>query len=810
MSAFTIFQQLQLINEPITAKNINKFRKLKIQAVSVYEDILFLKKCRKEHLFPKFITIKMSVDNWRSRAASEKARRSWLINEIKHKYGILQNVNIMLYKLMTEINFKIKGAATSLWENELNKIEASCEFMREKKKAILKKKFSSLKGNLQTINTTEPPEENKFVRNLTSGETFSQDEVNLLNKGLKYVIKPFKPPVEDIVISLEAGLSMINEINDNQRAQIRSETGEVLKKFNRELDRNSKKEQKIIKNLRAKQCFFSNPDKGKAVVVMKKLEYDDKMLRHIQEGPYREIQDRRWKDGTPINAMQSRVINLVKDFHMKYNMNYFEAQKLITPNPRLPAIYGSTKLHKTGYPLRPIVSQVQSPTNKLSDWLVKETSKLNLKKGFSIKNAYNLIEDLTHIELQEDEMMISFDVVGLYPNIPITEALKDLIEDVKNQRISEYMKTMIAEAAELSMKSTEFQFRGKFYKQTFGTSMGNRFSPFLANHHMAKLEENIKKLPWFPRFWRRYMDDVFAIVKKNETLNTLEQLNLISPTIKFTQELEENGKLPFLDLQLKRNRTKIEFSIYRKPTTTQQLIHESSNHHPRHKEAAFHSMIHRLVNVPMKEENFKEELKYIKETAKINGYKEDMINNILKKHSRKKYLKDVTTLNNDKENEEDIKGWISLPYYTPITNELSKILKKQNIKTCYTNGGNLRDLLGTEKDKENNILRKSGIYRLTCENCEKKYVGQTKRCLETRLQEHLNETEIPIERIQSAMSLHAAQQNHQIGGIELIREVTKPYMLNAAESLHIAKENDGTLTNKNLKGNLPSTLYEFC
>lgn len=265
-----------------------------------------------------------------------------------------------------------------------------------------------------------------------------------------------------------------------------------------------------------------------------------------------------------------------------------------------------------------------------------------------------------------------------------------------------------------------------------------------------------------------------------------------------------------LDAFTLRNGRKIEFSIYRKPTTTQQLIHATSNHHPSHKEAVFHSMIHRLVNVPMSEMNFNEELKYILETAVMNGYKIDTVNNILKKHRRKKYLKDVTTLKNEAETKEDIKGWISVPYYTPITNELSKILKKQNVKICYTNAGNLRDLLGTEKDKENNILKKSGIYRLTCEDCDKKYVGQTRRCLEVRLQEHLNETEIPIERIQSAMSLHAAENNHEIGGIELIREITKPYMLNAAESLYIVKENDGSLTNKNLKGNLPSILYELC
>jgi GIY-YIG catalytic domain len=121
----------------------------------------------------------------------------------------------------------------------------------------------------------------------------------------------------------------------------------------------------------------------------------------------------------------------------------------------------------------------------------------------------------------------------------------------------------------------------------------------------------------------------------------------------------------------------------------------------------------------------------------------------------------------------------------------------------------LRDLLGTEKDKETNVLKKSGIYRLDCENCEKKYVGQTKRSLEVRVNEHLNEMDLPEEFISSAMALHAKKENHEIGNIHLLKEVNQKYLLDATESFFIKKEDNGNLTNRNLKGNLPSKLYEL-
>jgi hypothetical protein len=51
--------------------------------------------------------------------------------------------------------------------------------------------------------------------------------------------------------------------------------------------------------------------------------------------------------------------------------------------------------------------------------------------------------------------------------------------------------------------------------------------------------------------------------------------------------------------------------------------------------AAFHSMFHRLYNVPMSRIAFQKEEEYIYETAHINGYKKEEIRVIQKKHEKK-------------------------------------------------------------------------------------------------------------------------------------------------------------------------------
>ena len=108
---------------------------------------------------------------------------------------------------------------------------------------------------------------------------------------------------------------------------------------------------------------------------------------------------------------------------------------------------------------------------------------------------------------------------------------------------------------------------------------------------MCHLEEKLKKNKIFPLIWYRYVDDIFCIVNSRQLNKLLELLNAQHPSIKFTVEQEENGRIVFLDLCI--NTTPegfLEFSIYRKPTHTDRYITADSHHHEPHKGVAFHSM----------------------------------------------------------------------------------------------------------------------------------------------------------------------------------------------------------------------------
>jgi hypothetical protein len=75
-----------------------------------------------------------------------------------------------------------------------------------------------------------------------------------------------------------------------------------------------------------------------------------------------------------------------------------------------------------------------------------------------------------------------------------------------------------------------------------------------------------------------------------------------------------------------------------------------------------------------------------------------------------------------------------LPYQRTISNKISRLLAKHNIKTVHIPAKKISIYLRLVRDKLG--LKVSGIYHIPCE-CSKVYVGQTGRTIEARCKEHM-------------------------------------------------------------------------
>ena len=76
----------------------------------------------------------------------------------------------------------------------------------------------------------------------------------------------------------------------------------------------------------------------------------------------------------------------------------------------------------------------------------------------------------------------------------------------------------------------------------------------------------LETLTDYIKFWKRYVDDTIFLKKVGSVNYILSALNSFDVNNEFTYELELEGKLPFLDVLLRRKGKKIYTILYRKAT----------------------------------------------------------------------------------------------------------------------------------------------------------------------------------------------------------------------------------------------------
>nr|CAH7764687.1 unnamed protein product [Callosobruchus chinensis] len=164
------------------------------------------------------------------------------------------------------------------------------------------------------------------------------------------------------------------------------------------------------------------------------------------------------------------------------------------------------------------------------------------------------------------------------------------------------------------------------------------------------------------------------------------------------------------------------------PSHTDITIHSSSNHPYTHKIAAYHSYVHRLINVPMNDADYNKELNIIKQIALNNGYNPSLIDSIIKKKQFKKAINQVYP---QIENKIPNQTYNSITYIGQLTEDISLKLKKLDRNISFRCIDTLSNLIKNNKSKLNRN-EKSGVYKLECVDCPKVYIGQSGRAFKHR------------------------------------------------------------------------------
>ncbi|KAG8212698.1 hypothetical protein J437_LFUL019598, partial [Ladona fulva] len=183
-------------------------------------------------------------------------------------------------------------------------------------------------------------------------------------------------------------------------------------------------------------------------------------------------------------------------------------------------------------------------------------------------------------QLLPNSKLVSFNTVSLFSSVPQSEVfliIKDmlLLENITNVIIHELLSL-----CDIFIKT--FCYNYCCYVQPDGLVVGSPIFPLLSEIFLNFVESQLFSSKYSAKIWHRYVD-----VKDNNTTD---------------------------------------FSIFYKPTySLYHTIHQTSNHPIPHKHAAFLSLIHRLINIPLKQSNFSRESHIIKQITVAIGYPVSLI-----------------------------------------------------------------------------------------------------------------------------------------------------------------------------------------
>jgi hypothetical protein len=152
----------------------------------------------------------------------------------------------------------------------------------------------------------------------------------------------------------------------------------------------------------------------------------------------------------------------------------------------------------------------------------------------------------------------------------------------------------------------------------------------------------------------------------------------------FIFEPEVNNKLNFLDLTLERKQYSISPSIYRKPTTTDTMIHNNSCHPHERKLAGINFIMNRIIKCPMSQQEINEEIALGQQLLNASGY--NYIN--IKEEIKKKKCNNNKSIQHEKKELTRKEKYATFTYVgndiLPITKLLNKFKVKPTFKTNNT------------------------------------------------------------------------------------------------------------------------------
>nr|VZI36152.1 unnamed protein product [Spirometra erinaceieuropaei] len=563
----------------------------------------------------------------------------------------------------------------------------------------------------------EPFAEGVLIHNLSS-RRLTQQQLEVLSYDAKFNTRDARP--EDFIASFDSALQKC-EANEEYKNSMRQQVSTLLLQHKPQRVISEAEDRELLRMRKMRDIVTLPADKGRSTVVMDKTEYTTKLEGLLEDKvAYKPSETGEFKKH--VNSVNKAIDKLRKAGALKRQ----EALAAKATDAAMARFYGLPKVHKPGVPLRPIVSLRGTPTSGLSKWLYQRFRFLTGDSEWTVKSAEQFLRSIRHLEIESDEMMVSFDVVSLFTSIPTDLAISttnELLQEKYDENDQRLKRTHVIELLELCLR-TLFTFNNRVYEQKKGTPMGSPLSGLIAEAVLQRLERLVFR-SYSLKFWARYVDDTFVVIKRNDVQDFKVLLNSIFPDIQFTMEEEYNNQLPFLDVNITRMANGgIRTTVYRKATNTRHILQFRSNHPIGHKRSCVRALFQRVQTHCNDKDGRREEVKYLHSLFTANGYPRSFI-----RECRRGF-------NREQSNDEKPKFWLAIPYMRNVSEATARILSPFGIGVAHKPESTIRQQIMRPKDQLPATEQSAVVYSIPCPDCGARYVGETGKRLCTRLHEH--------------------------------------------------------------------------
>ena len=153
--------------------------------------------------------------------------------------------------------------------------------------------------------------------------------------------------------------------------------------------------------------------------------------------------------------------------------------------------------------------------------------------------------------------------------------------------------------------------------------MGSPLDPLFANSYMAHIGNEVVtnlKSTIVPIIYLRYVDDIFLMVPKAQTLRTLKESFELNSVLKFTHEIESNRKLAFLDCMVTKGSGKLATAIYTKDTSSGESLRFHSFVTQPYKNKVFRTLLNHAYKICSDWPSIDKEIIRLKQVFTNNNY----------------------------------------------------------------------------------------------------------------------------------------------------------------------------------------------